>query len=87
MANLCRYITAPTIVRTGFLDTLCASTGHFAVYNRMTCPKLILHNPGAGHSAQLLNPAEDTKRIQAFQKEQAALLEKRIAERRAAGAK
>jgi len=81
LANLCTQIQAPTIIRTGFLDHLCASTGHFAIYNRMTCPKLIFHHPGAGHSAPLLNPKRDRKIINEFRKTQQALLDKRAAEK------
>ena len=68
LANLCTYIKAPTVIRTGFLDHLCAPTGHYAIYNRMTCPKLIFHNPGAGHNIQWLNLKEDLERLRAFRK-------------------
>ncbi|MDD3927571.1 MAG: acetylxylan esterase [bacterium] len=76
--NLCKYIKAPTIMITGFIDPLCASSGHYAVYNRLTCPKLIVHNPGGGHSGELYNPTEDIAKIKRFRAEQkAALMEKR----------
>ena len=71
LANLCTQIRAPTIIRTGFIDPLCAATGHFAIYNRMTCPKLILHNPGSGHNVTLLDPENDRRRIEAFKREHA----------------
>ncbi len=54
-----------------FIDPLCAATGHFAIYNRMTCPKLILHNPGSGHNVTLLDPENDRRRIEAFKREHA----------------
>ena len=79
LANLAPLIKAPTIMRTGFIDPLCASTGHYAIYNRMTCPKLLFHHPGGGHEGMLLNPKEGNQQIAAFKKEQQQMLDVRKA--------
>jgi len=57
-ALLARRITAPSLLSTGLMDTICPPSTVFAAYNELTVPKDITVHPYTGHDI----PASQTER-------------------------
>ena len=48
--NFAKFIKIPALVSCGFLDTTCAPSSIYAVYNQLQGPKQMIHVPREGHT-------------------------------------